>query len=131
MFRNGVEVENVETVQHMWRTALWLHNLKIRENGYEEAGFHPDDYEGPIQRVREHEIEHYVVRRINAERRNLERGQALVLPNPPIAGLDDNRRRARFREKRTRIAENFYRRDFENDVFRLRTREEIFEAPRT
>jgi len=131
MFRNGVEVENVETVQHMWRTALWLHNLKIRENGYEEAGFHPDDYEGPIQRVREHEIEHYVVQRINDERQNLERGQALVLPNPPIAGLNDNTRRVRFREKRTRIAENFYRRDFENDVFRLRTREEIFEAPRT
>ena len=121
----------MEAVQDMWRTALWLHNLKIRENGYEEAGFQPDDYEGPIQRVRNHEIEHHVVRRINAERRNLGQGQALEIGNPPIAGMDDNRRRRRFLEKRMRLSENFYRRDFENDVFRLRTREEIFEAPRT
>ena len=73
MFRNGVEVGHMETVQDMWRTALWLHNLKIRENGYEEAFTRTITW-GSIQRVHNHEIEHYVIRRINAERRNLEQG---------------------------------------------------------
>ena len=129
-FRNGVEFKDVMKVQNMWRAALYLHNRKIRENGFDSHGDEVNDYVCPIQRLRRHVIDGHVLESIDVERRHLLPGQALIVhqlqPNST-----DAQRRYRFEQKRMHLAHNFWRLDYEFDaIYNLRTRADLFKPVR-
>jgi len=127
-FSHGVEFDDVLKVENMWRTALVLHNLQIMENGYDTIGHQEDDYEGPFTKLAEHVVGEDIQRSIDLARENLQPNEASVVEQLQVNPTDAQRVR-RHAQKRMRLAQNYFYRDWDKSIYNLKERANLFEPP--
>jgi len=112
----------------MWRTALVVHNLQIMENGYDTIGQQEDDYEGPFTKLAEHVVGEDIQRSIDLARENLQPNEASVVEQLQVNPTDAQRVR-RHAQKRMRLAQNYFYRDWDKSIYNLKERANLFEPP--